>query len=96
MSLNRSSAKPSGVAVPGSWEGSYRRTRACAELQSCWLVEVFLERHAIVGKSPVHENHAASVLSLPSSAGSGKAGVNLRGPPRKAKYTQATDSELVP
>jgi hypothetical protein len=49
-----------------------------------------------VGKSPVHENHAASVLSLPSSAGSGKAGVNLRGPPRKAKYTQATDSELVP
>ena len=55
-----------------------------------------LERHAIAGKSPVREKHAVSVLSLPSSAGSGKAGVNLRGPPRKAKYSQATDSELVP
>ena len=40
---------------------------------------------------------AISLLAvLPSSAGSGKAGVNLRGPPRKAKYKQATDSELVP
>jgi hypothetical protein len=35
-------------------------------------------------------------LDFPSSAGSGKAGVNLRGPPRKAKYSQATDSGLVP
>ena len=33
---------------------------------------------------------------IPSSAGSGKAGVNLRGPPRKAKYSQATDSGPVP
>ena len=40
---------------------------------------------------------AISLLAvLPSSAGSGKAGVNLRGPPRKAKYTLATDSARVP
>jgi hypothetical protein len=33
---------------------------------------------------------------FPSSAESGKVGVNLRGPPRKAKYFLSTDSELVP
>ena len=33
------------------------------------------------------------LVVFPSSAGSGKAGVNLRGPPRKPKYCQATDSE---
>jgi hypothetical protein len=33
---------------------------------------------------------------FPSSAGTVKVGVNLRGPPRKATYKQATDSELVP
>ena len=31
-----------------------------------------------------------------STAGHGKPGRNLRGPPRKAKYYLATDSELVP
>jgi hypothetical protein len=31
-----------------------------------------------------------------STAGHGKPGRNLRGPPRKAKYSLATDSELVP
>ncbi len=35
-------------------------------------------------------------LVFPSSAEPEKFGVNLRGPPRKAKYAQATDSELVP
>jgi hypothetical protein len=33
---------------------------------------------------------------FPSSAGTVKVGVNLRGPPRKATYKQATDSALVP
>ena len=46
-----------------------------------------LERRATEGKSPVHESVISLRLVLPSSAGSGKAGVNLRGPPRKAKYT---------
>ena len=47
------------------------------------------------GNSPVREMFWTP-LEHPSSAGSGKAGVNLRGPSRKAKYSQATDSELVP
>jgi hypothetical protein len=47
------------------------------------------------GNSPVHEKQRTP-LEHPSSAGSGKAGVNLRRPLRKAKYSQATDSELVP
>ena len=33
---------------------------------------------------------------FPSNAGSGKAGVNLPGPPGKAKYKLATDSARVP
>ena len=33
---------------------------------------------------------------FPSNAESEKVGVNLRGPPRKAKYFLSTDSELVP
>ena len=53
------------------------------------------ESCTIEGNSPVHEK-LWTPLEHPSSAGSGKAGVNLRGPPRKAKYSQATDSELVP
>ena len=34
--------------------------------------------------------------STPSSAGTVKVGVNLRGPPRKAKYDHVTDSARVP
>ena len=36
------------------------------------------------------------LVVIPSSAESGKVRVNLRGPPRKATYKQATDSALVP
>ena len=46
-----------------------------------------LERRATVGKSPVSETYSASVQMFPSSAGTVKTGVNLRGPPRKAKYS---------
>jgi hypothetical protein len=53
------------------------------------------ESCAVEGNSPVHEK-PWTPLEHPSSAGSGKAGVNLRRPLRKAKYSQATDSELVP
>ncbi len=45
-----------------------------------------LERRATEGKGPVHERYSTS----------GKARVNLRGPPRKAKYKLATDSARVP
>ena len=54
-----------------------------------------LERRAVEGKSPVREMHHPPTV-LPSSSGTVQTGVNLRGPPRKAKYNQATDSELVP
>ncbi len=54
-----------------------------------------LERPARVGKSPVREMHEPPVV-IPSSAGTVKTGVNLRGPPRKPKYSETTDSEPVP
>ena len=34
-------------------------------------------------------------MSIPSNTGHVKHGVNLRGPPRKAKYSSTTDSESV-
>jgi hypothetical protein len=36
------------------------------------------------------------VVEYLSTAGHGKPGRNPRGPPRKAKYSSVTDSELVP
>ena len=36
------------------------------------------------------------LMDFPSNTGSGKARVNLRGPPRKANYKLATDSVRVP
>jgi hypothetical protein len=55
-----------------------------------------LERPAVVGKSPVSGTHVIFVFCIPSSAGTEQIGVNLRGPPRKPKYSLATDSEPVP
>jgi hypothetical protein len=54
-----------------------------------------LESRAAEGNSPVRENNQPPERH-PSSAGSGKARVNLRGPPRKAKHKLATDSARVP
>ena len=53
------------------------------------------ERRATEGKSPVHETQQPRVV-IPSNAGTVKIGMNLRGPPRKAKYHYATDSARVP
>ena len=55
-----------------------------------------LESEAVAGNSPVGEITQDSLLVFPSSTGPVKSRVNLRGPPRKAKYYLATDSELVP
>jgi hypothetical protein len=44
-----------------------------------------LERRAVEGESPVHEN-LLSLSGHPSSTGTVKVGVNLRRPLRKAKY----------
>ena len=54
-----------------------------------------LESRTAEGNSPVRENDLPPEWH-PSIAGSGKARVNLRGPPRKAKYSLATDSARVP
>ena len=59
------------------------------------LDELSCERQAIEGNSPVVEN--AEPLSWhPSRAGHVKSGLNLGGPPSKAKYYPMTDSEPVP
>jgi hypothetical protein len=55
-----------------------------------------MEIHATEGNSPVDENDLDSLDEYLSTAGHGKPGRNSRGPPRKAKYSLATDSELVP
>ncbi len=47
------------------------------------------------GESPVCENEMALYVYL-STAGHEKSCWNLGGPPSKAKYEIATDSELVP
>jgi hypothetical protein len=46
-------------------------------------------------RAPYAKDAALSRRHL-STAGHVKPGRNLRGPPRKAKYSLATDSELVP
>ena len=53
-----------------------------------------LERTAADGDSPVVEKQV-SPGSIPSSARHEKPGVNLGGPPPKAKYSWTTDSVIV-
>ena len=47
------------------------------------------------GDSPVAKSDS-SLRSNPSSMGHVESRVNQRGPPRKAKYSWMTDSEVVP
>ena len=54
-----------------------------------------MEKHSIEGERPVTENSDSSRKFL-SSTPHVKRCVNLRGPPRKAKYSLVTDSEQVP
>ena len=54
-----------------------------------------LERATIAGDSPVGERRGPPIRSL-SKAQHVKVSPNPRGPSRKAKYSLATDSELVP
>ena len=48
------------------------------------------------GESPVHEMQAAPWAGHLSTVGHGKSCGKLGGPPSKAKYETATDSEEVP
>ena len=74
-------------------------TRDCGrdpkELQSRWLVEALWKGAPQRVTAPYTKANDLLVV-FPSNAGSGKARVNLRGPPRKAKYKLATDSARVP
>src|SRR5947208_7208043 len=53
---------------------------------------IVLERSATAGDSPVRGKRGPPVRYL-SRTGHVKAGLNLRGPSRKARYSLATDSE---
>jgi len=70
----------SGYGLAGSYKVEASRSR--------------LERRAIEGESPVCES-GRPPGPLPSSVGHVKPGVNLGGPPPKAKYKSMTDSVLV-
>jgi hypothetical protein len=68
---------------------------AFGKLQSLDLVESAGTR-ATEGDSPVNEKSRPFWSAFLSTAGHGKSCGNLRGPPRKAKYSPVTDSEQVP
>ena len=72
-----------------------RQCRGCRKAQSYvskkWNV---LESSTIVGDSPVHAICGIEEFLL-SRAGHVKSCLNPRGPSRKAKYSQKTDSEPV-
>ena len=51
-------------------------------------------RPAAEGESPVVERNGSSVV-IPSNTGHVKPGVNLGGPPPKAKHSWTTDSVIV-
>jgi hypothetical protein len=65
------------------------------ELQSSCLVEVFWNGTPQKVRVLYAKGMEPRVV-IPSNAGTVKIGVNLRGPPRKAKYVQVTDSARVP
>ena len=87
--------QPGGVAGTGSWERHLGAPDPKLELQSCCVAEVFWNGTPQRVRVPYAKRTQPRAV-IPSSAGTVKVGVNLRGPPRKAKHSQATDSELVP
>ena len=65
------------------------------ELQSRCLAEALWNLAPQRVRAPYAKDIDLQVV-FPSSTESGKVRVNPRGPPRKAKYTLATDSARVP
>ncbi len=84
------------MALPVRGRGTNtRHIGGGTELQNCWLAEVFWNGTP----QKVRVLYAKAMQSrvvIPSNAGTVKVGMNLRGPPRKAKYVQTTDSARVP
>jgi hypothetical protein len=87
--------QPGGVAGSGLWDLKQGAPDPWPELQSCCLVEAFWNVAPQRVRVPYTKGTQPRSV-FPSNAGTVKVGVNLRGPPRKAKYVQATDSEQVP
>ncbi len=56
MRLNRSHVKPAGVVWSGSWDDSDGSAELSGSQKVSLLVEGLLERVAVEGESPVHEN----------------------------------------
>ena len=86
---------PSGVAITGSWDSDVVHLNYKRELQNCRVVESFWKVRPQWVIVP-YTKRAQSLRSIPSNAGTEQAGVNLRGPPRKPKYSLVTESEPVP
>ena len=84
------------MALPGGGSGTDTcRIGGRAELQSCRLAEAFWKGAPQRVTAPYAKGEQPRV-GIPSNAGTEQTGVNPRGPPRKAKYDQATDSARVP
>ena len=74
--------------------GLYRwRCKAPGAVKNGKYSGTLLERATRVGESPVHEMLLTAWVRNLSRAGHEKSCLNLGGPPSKAKYTIATDSE---
>jgi len=84
------------VALPVRGCGTDTCCTGCRiELQSCRLAEAVRKAAPQWVTAPYAKDEQPRVV-IPSNAGTVKTGVNLRGPPRKAKYVQTTDSARVP
>ncbi len=81
------------VVAPGSWERP-PILQSRQEVTKDHVSQSGLERPPIEGDRPVDESVISSVV-IPSSASPVEPGVNLGGPPPKAKYSSATGSGLV-
>ena len=87
--------KPDGVASPGLWEPMEGASEPSRSYKTNRIVEASRKDAPQRVTAPYTKGDRLR-LGIPSSAGTVKVGVNLRRPLRKAKYSQATDSELVP
>ena len=84
------------TALPHRGRGTdIQCVRTGIELQSCQLGEAIWNVAPQRVRAPYLKVVQPRVV-IPSSTIAVKDGVNLRGPPRKAKYDQVTDSERVP
>ena len=86
ISLNRTGVKVWRRCRSGVVGLERGLSRTLTELQNQELVEALWKGEPQRVIAPYTKTHW-SLLEHPSSAGTVKTGVNLRGPPRKAKYT---------